>query len=66
VEIWTIRSVPSGRYAVQVFHHRDGDAKLKSNLIGMPAEPFGLSRSPRVSFGPPAFAEAAIDIHVKS
>jgi uncharacterized protein (DUF2141 family) len=62
----TIRAVPSGRYAIQAFHDRDGDGKLKTNLIGMPTEPFGFSRSPRMNFGPPSFADAAIDVDART
>ena len=32
-----------GRYAVSAFHDADGDGKLKTNFIGMPREPVGVS-----------------------
>lgn len=57
-----LRAVPPGRYAVQVFHDRDGNGRLDANLLGVPTEPYGFSRSPRMRFGPPAFADAAIEV----
>jgi uncharacterized protein (DUF2141 family) len=58
----TLRAVPAGRYAIQVFHDRNGDGQLATNLIGMPSEPFGFSRAPAMRFGPPAFADSAVEI----
>jgi uncharacterized protein (DUF2141 family) len=58
-------SVPAGRYAIQAFHDRDADGKLATNLIGIPSEPFGLSRAPSMRFGPPAFADAAVEIDAR-
>ena len=61
----TIRAVPPGRYAIQAFHDRDGDGKLATNLIGLPSEPFGLSRAPTLRYGAPAFADAAVEIEAR-
>jgi uncharacterized protein (DUF2141 family) len=58
-------TVPAGRYAIQAFHDRDGDGKLATNLVGMPSEPFGLSRAPAMRFGPPAFADAVVAIDAR-
>jgi uncharacterized protein (DUF2141 family) len=57
-----IGAVPTGRYAIQAFHDRDNDGKLATGILGLPAEPFGFSRAPSMRFGPPAFADAAVDI----
>ena len=61
-----IGTVPPGRYAIQAFQDRDGDGALARNLLGIPTEPFGLSRSPAMRFGPPAFADAALGIDSRS
>jgi uncharacterized protein (DUF2141 family) len=57
-----IEAVPPGRYAIQAFQDRDADGTLARNLLGIPTEPFGFSRSPAMRFGPPAFADAAVGV----
>jgi uncharacterized protein (DUF2141 family) len=57
--------VPPGSYAIQAFHDRDGDGKLATGLFGLPSEPFGLSRSPTLRFGPPAFGDAALAVDAR-
>ena len=34
-----------GRYAVAVFHDEDGNGKVKTNFIGIPREPVGVSNN---------------------
>ena len=50
--------IPSGHYAVAVFHDENGNGKLDT-YFGIPAEGIGFSRNPRLIFGPPGFAAAA-------
>jgi uncharacterized protein (DUF2141 family) len=61
----TLRSVPPGSYAIQAFHDRNGDGKLATGLLGLPSEPFGLSRSPTLRFGPPAFGDAVLKVEAR-
>ena len=56
------RDVAPGRYAVKLFHDRNGDGDLATNLFGIPSEPFGFSNNAPAQFGPPAFADAAFDV----
>jgi len=60
-----IRDVPPGRYAIQAFHDRDGNGALGTNLVGIPNEPYGFSRAPAMRFGPPAFADVAVDVDAR-
>jgi uncharacterized protein (DUF2141 family) len=53
--------VPSGRYAISLFHDENGNGKLDKRLI-MPREGYGFSRNAPVVFGPPSFASAAFDV----
>lgn len=55
-------NVAPGRYAIRLFHDRNGDGKLGTNLMGIPNEPFGFSNDAPVQFGPPAFEAAAFDV----
>ncbi|RUT26022.1 hypothetical protein C0V97_08130 [Asaia sp. W19] len=52
--------VPAGTYAIQAYQDRNGDAKLNRTFIGIPKEPIGFSRDPKLSYGPPSFEECAL------
>jgi len=54
--------IPAGIYAVQAFQDRNGDGKLNRTFIGIPREPIGFSRNPRLRYGPPSFDECAVEI----
>ncbi len=51
-----------GRYALSAFHDVDDNGKLNANVMGLPTEPYGFSRDARGNFGPPTFADAAVDV----
>ncbi len=54
--------LPAGDYAFQVFHDLDGNGKMKTNFIGIPKEPTGVSNEAKGKFGPPKFKDAAIAV----
>jgi len=54
--------LPAGRYAIAVFHDKNGNQELDQNLVGAPSEPYGFGNNARGSFGPPSFDAAAIDL----
>jgi uncharacterized protein (DUF2141 family) len=54
--------LPPGRYAIAAFQDKDGNAKLNTNLMGIPNEPFGFSNNAKASFGPPNFDSAAFEV----
>jgi uncharacterized protein (DUF2141 family) len=49
----------AGTYAVAVYHDENGNRKLDTSILGVPAEGFGLSNNPAVRFGVPRLADAA-------
>ena len=51
-----------GEYAFHVFHDLDDDDKMKTNFIGIPKEPTGLSRDAKGKFGPPKYKDAVVTI----
>ncbi|WP_421657297.1 DUF2141 domain-containing protein [Leptothermofonsia sp. ETS-13] len=56
---FTFNNLPSGNYAVAVFHDSNGDGKLNRNSLGMPTEGYGFSNNPVYSrTGPPKYGEA--------
>jgi uncharacterized protein (DUF2141 family) len=52
-------NLPSGTYALAVFHDENNDGKLNTNLVGIPKEPYGFSNNARPSFSAPSFKEAS-------
>lgn len=59
---YTFQDLPVGQYAVSVFHDEDGDNKLKTNFMGIPREPIGMSRDAKGNFGPPQFSDAVFEL----
>lgn len=58
-----VPNVPPGRYAVMAFHDMDGNGAVKTNFIGLPKEPVGLSN---YSGGRPRFDRSLITIGANS
>ena len=54
--------LPAGEYAIQVFHDTDGNGKMKTNFIGIPKEPTGVSNDAKGKFGPPKFVDAKFTV----
>lgn len=54
--------VPPGRYAVKSFADENGNAKLDTNLFGLPVERYGFSNNARGRMGPPVFEAAAVEV----
>jgi uncharacterized protein (DUF2141 family) len=51
-----------GLYAVSVYQDRDVNFKFNKGLFGLPAEPYGVSNDPPMSFGPPTFDASAFKV----
>ena len=56
---WRVDGLEPGRYAIKVFHDRDGDGELDKGAFGIPSEPYGFSNDARGRLGPPNFEDAA-------
>lgn len=54
--------LPEGTYAFQVYHDLDDNGEMKTNFIGIPKEPTGVSNNAKGRFGPPKFKNAAVEI----
>lgn len=52
-----IADLPPGDYAVMVFHDRNGNDKLDTNVMGIPKEPWGGSLGDKSVFGSPGWAD---------
>ena len=56
------RGLAPGRYAVRMFADENGNAKLDTNLVGMPTERYGFSNDAKGNRGAPGFDAAAIGV----
>ena len=52
-------AVPPGTYAVTFLHDVNDNGDMDSNLLGLPKEPWGMTRDPSILLGPPPFEKAA-------
>jgi uncharacterized protein (DUF2141 family) len=58
----TFGDVSPGTYAVAVFHDENGNGKLDTNFLGLPAEGVGTSNNRRPLVGPPTWEGAKFDV----
>lgn len=49
--------LPYGEYAIKLYHDENGNGKLDSNFLKIPAEQYGFSNSARGTFGLPGYKE---------
>lgn len=55
-------SIPSGDYAVVIFHDLNGNRDLDTGWMRIPTEPYGFSNNPSTRFGPPDFEKASFQV----
>ena len=51
-------NVPNGEYTISIYHDENENGELDKNFIGLPDEPYGVSREGRSMFGPPNYDDA--------
>ncbi len=54
--------LPAGRYVLKLFADENGNAKLDTNMMGLPTERYGFSNDARGNFGPPTFDAATLRV----
>jgi len=52
----------AGVFAVAIYQDRDSNAKLNKTWVGLPAEPYGVSRDAPMRLGPPKHKDAAFEV----
>lgn len=55
----TFESVPAGSYAIAILHDENDDAKMNTNILGLPKEGYGFSNNVMGAFGPPSLGKAS-------
>ena len=59
--IFALPDLPFGKYALSIYHDKNDNDELDTNLLGIPKEPYGFSNNARGTLGPPAYADAEFD-----
>ncbi|MEB2777619.1 DUF2141 domain-containing protein [Algoriphagus sp. D3-2-R+10] len=55
----SISNVPSGNYAITVFHDHDENGVIRKNKVGYPLDSFGFSNNPSLFFGIPSYEKCS-------
>lgn len=56
--IWNKEKLPYGDYAIAVYHDKNENGELDSNILGIPKEAYGFSNNARGRFGPASWKDA--------
>ena len=59
---WSQDSLPYGEYAIAVYHDKNKNGELDSNLLGIPKEAYGFSNNARGRFGPASWKDAHFNV----
>ena len=55
-------NLPSGEFAVSLFHDENGDGKLNTGWFGIPKEDYACSNGAKGFMGPPKYSDAKFTI----
>jgi len=55
--LFKLENIPTGEYAVALYHDQNTDGKCNKNLIGIPKEPYGFSQNFKPRFSAPDFED---------
>ena len=55
--------VPSGIYAVSIFHDENDNGKMDTNFMGIPKEDYGCSNNAKGFMGPPKWGDANFELN---
>ena len=59
-----LKNIPHGKYAIALFHDKNGNDILDTNWLGIPKERVAFSNAKMKLFGPPSFHECAFELKV--
>ncbi|MGX1928317.1 DUF2141 domain-containing protein [Flagellimonas sp. 2504JD4-2] len=57
-----IEDMPSGDYALAVFHDENANDELDTNWLGIPTEKVAFSKGKMKTFGPPKYRECVFSV----
>ncbi|HBQ58879.1 MAG TPA: hypothetical protein DD671_04450 [Balneolaceae bacterium] len=59
---WSNDSLPYGDYAIAIYHDKNTNGELDTNLLGIPKEAYGFSNNARGRFGPASWEDASFSV----
>lgn len=62
ITVINLTDLPSGTYALAIFHDENANEKLDANFLGIPKEPLGFSNAKMKTFGPPSYKECSFTL----
>lgn len=62
VAVYTFKNLKKGKYSVALMQDLDGDRKMDKNFMGIPQEPYGFSKNPKITFSAPSFEDCAVKL----
>ena len=63
---WQIENLAYGQYAIAVYHDKNKNGKLDTNMLGIPLEEYGFSNNARSRFGPASWSQAKFTINERN
>ena len=60
---WQIENLAYGQYAIAVYHDKNKNGKLDTNMLGIPLEEYGFSNNARGRFGPASWSQAKFTVN---
>jgi len=60
--IITLKNVPVGVYAIEVFQDLNSNGKMDTNFLGLPREPYGFSRDAHPRLSKPDFSRVKFEV----
>lgn len=58
-----IKNLPSGEYAISLFHDVNSNNILDKNMFGIPSEDYGFSNNASGTFGPPKYEDVKFNLN---
>lgn len=55
-------NIPTGTYAISVYHDKNKNKKLDTNFLGIPKENYACSNAARGFMGPPRWQDAQFEV----
>lgn len=62
---FTFKDIPSGTYAIAIFHDENDNQELDKNVVGIPQEGYGSSNNVQKMFRAPNFEESKFEVGKK-
>ena len=61
--VWEKAKMPHGEYAIAVYHDKNRNGKIDTNLLGIPKEDYGFSNDARGRFGPASWKDSMFKLN---